>query len=58
MTAASEEARRREVRYCGICKADKEVVGVENMSQIEKLMAFFLFLRSFILIGRIFKIIL
>ncbi len=37
MAAASEEARRREVRYCGICKADKEVIGVENISQIEKL---------------------
>jgi len=38
MAASSEEARRRrEVRYCGICKEDKEVIGVENISQIEKL---------------------
>jgi hypothetical protein len=38
MAAASEEATRREVRYCGICKGDKEVIGVENISKIEKLM--------------------
>ncbi len=38
MAAASEEARKREVRYCGICKADKEVIGIKNISQIEKLM--------------------
>ncbi len=38
MAAASEEATRREVRYCGICKADKEAISVKNISQIEKLM--------------------
>lgn len=38
MAAASEEARRREVRHCGACKADKEVIIIENKSQTEKLM--------------------
>jgi hypothetical protein len=38
MAAASEEARRREVRHCGACKADKEVINIENKSQTEKLM--------------------
>jgi hypothetical protein len=30
MAAASEEARRREVRYCKTCKANKEIVSVEK----------------------------
>ncbi|MDQ4050150.1 MAG: DUF4145 domain-containing protein [Thermoproteota archaeon] len=38
MAAASEESRRRKVRYCGICKGDKEVINVENISEIERLM--------------------
>jgi hypothetical protein len=32
MAAATAEARRREVRHCGTCKADREVVSIEKVS--------------------------